>query len=61
MIEIEGEIEVVPTIKKIKGLKIKEEEGEDRIQNHQEVHLQVEVRPQVHPGHQDEQFQIRRK
>jgi hypothetical protein len=61
MIEIGGEIEVVRTIKEIEGLKLKEEEGKDHIQDLQEVHLQVEIPPQVHPSRQDEPIQIEKK
>ena len=61
MIKIEDEIEAVPTIREIRGLKIKEEEGEDRIQGLQEAHLPVEDLPPVHPGRQDEMNQIEKK
>ena len=61
MIEIEDEIEAVPTIREIRGLKIKEEEGEDRIQGLQEARLPVEAFPLVHLGRQDELNQIEKK
>lgn len=51
MTEIEGEIEVDPTTREVKNIKLQEEKGKDHTQ---EAPLQVEVHPQVPPDHQDE-------
>lgn len=61
MIEIEGVIEVAPTIRETKGLRIKEEEGGDRIRGLPEVPLRVEARHRVRPGLQDEMSQYKKK